>query len=258
MTDATSTQATAELRKLAHTLDVGVDRLDMVATLPAPDLRTLRQQIGEALFQADRPHFVRVAALSKAVPVPVVAKITEVVMPPLIAARTAELLDPHRAAELVQRLSPRYLADVSACMDAARAPEVIAAIPPERVAAVGAELARRGEWVVIGSFVSQVTPAGLAASVAEYSGEQLLRISLVLDDPDRLDQIGRLLTSKQQDELLVAAADEQLWLELTHVVNHLAPERLAALAGRYAAVAPEVRSAYEAALPAEVLAKLTA
>lgn len=252
-----STQATAELRKLAHTLDVEVERLGMIVGLPADDLRTLRQQVGEALFQADRPHFVRVAALSKTVPIAIAAKITEVVLPPLIAARSAELLEPHRAAELVQRLSPRYLADVSACMDAARAPEVVAAIPPERVADVGAELARRGEWIVIGSFVAQVTPEGLAASVARYSGEQLLRIVLVLEDPARIDEIGQLLTAGQLDELVAAAADEQLWVELVHLVEHLAPERRAVLARHYSAAAPDVRVAYEAALSTDVLAALS-
>ena len=40
----------------------------MLDGVPAEDLRELRAQIGEALFQADRHAFARVAALSKAVP----------------------------------------------------------------------------------------------------------------------------------------------------------------------------------------------
>ena len=177
----------AELRKLAHTLGVKPDRVEMLAHLPAEDVRALRKQVAEALFQADRPHFVRVANIAKAVPVPIAAKVTQAVLPPLLAARSAELLDPARAAELVARLPDAYLADVSAAMDASRAPEVVAAIPPDRVARVGAELARRQEWVVIGGFVSAVDEQALAESIAIFDGEQLLRIGWVLEDPSRAD-----------------------------------------------------------------------
>ncbi len=132
MSDAADADITAELRKLGHTLGVDVGRLAMVSGLPADDLRTLRKQIGEALFQADRPAFARVAALSKAIPGAIAAKLTQVALPPLLAARTAELLEPARAVDMVGRLSDSYLADVSAAMDASRAAEVVAAIPAER------------------------------------------------------------------------------------------------------------------------------
>jgi hypothetical protein len=250
-------QVTAELRKLAHALDVEPSRLDMLAGLPADDLRTLRRQVGEAMFQADRHYLVRVAALSKTVPVAVAVKLTELVLPPLIAARTTELLEPHRAAHLVGKISEKYLADVSRYMDASRAPEVVAAIPADRVADVGAELARREEWVVIGSFVAHVTPEALAATVARFTGEQLLRIGFVLDDVSRLDPIGGMLTDAQVDGLLSAAAEFGLWLELETLVNNLSDERLARLAAHYAALGPSVHAAYEAGeLDAEALARL--
>jgi hypothetical protein len=257
-----SPQATAELRKLAHALDIGEERVQMLAELPAADLRTLRAQVGEAMFQNDRHYFSRMAALTRTVPGAVSAKLTEAVVPPLIAARTAELLEPKRAAELVGRISESYLADVSAFMDASRAPEIIAAIPPARVAAVAAELARRGEWVVIGGFVTQVTDEGLAASVAEFDGEQLLRIGFVLDDVTRLDDIGGLLTDEQLDRLLTAAAEFALWTELEELLDNLGPERIARMAEHFAALEPSVRATYEAAakaasLDAAALAKLT-
>lgn len=240
-------RAAAELRKLAHALDVPTERVVMLAELPADDLRVLRRQLHEAMFEADRPALVRLAALTKAVPPAVAAKLAQTVLPPLLAARTAELLEPHRAAQLVGRLSPAYLADVSRCMDAERAPEVIAAIPAEQVAAVAAELARREEWVVIGSFVAQVSQAALAASVARFSGEQLLRIGFVLDDVSRLDEIGALLSDAQVDGLLVAAGSLGLWRELAELMAHLSPARIARLAERYARLDPAVRDAYEAA-----------
>lgn len=237
----------AELRKLAHTLDVEVERLDMVAALAAEDLRALRAQVGESLFQADRHYFARVAALSKAVPGAVAAKLTQLALPPLIAARTAELLEPARAADLVGRISDSYLADVSAFMDASRSPEVIAAIPAERIAMVGKELARREEWIVIGGFVSQVTSESLRVTVATYSGEQLLRIGFVLDDLTRLDEIGGMLTDRQIDEILVAAAGSQLWAELGELVDHLSGDRLTRMATRFASAPDAVTDAFGAA-----------
>ncbi len=250
-----SPRATAELRKLAHALDVEPARLDMVAGLPPDDLRTLRKQIGEALFQADKHYFARMAALTKAVPGAVSAKLTEAVVPPLIAARTAELLEPRRAVELVGRISEKYLADVSAYLDASRVPELVAAMPPERIAAVAAELARREEWIVIGGFVAEVSSAALAASVAVFTGEQLLRIGFVLDDLARLDDIGAMLTEAQIDELLAAAPEFGLWLELRELLEHLEPARIDRLAQRYAAADASVRAAYKAAAKVGDLAK---
>ena len=250
-----SVRVTVELRKLARALELDEDRLEFLETLPEQDLRTLRRQVGEAMFQADRPSLLRVAALSKAVPVAVAVKLSQAVLPPLIAARTSELLEPHRAAELVSRISPKYLADVSLYMDAARAPEVVAAIPAARVAEVAAELAKREEWIVIGSFVAQVDDDALRASVARFDGEQLLRIGFVLDDLSRLDDIGGMLTDQQIDELLVAAAKFSLWPELGELIANLSPGRVARLAEHYADLDEDVQGVYTGAAKAGDLDK---
>lgn len=251
------TRVPVELRKLARALEMGEERLAFLGTLPAQDLRTLRHQVSEAMFQADRPSLLRVAALSRAIPVAVAAKLSEVVLPPLIAARTSELLEPHRAAELVGRISTRYLADVSLFMDAARAPEVIAAIPAAKVAETAAELARREEWIVIGSFVAQVGDDALRASVARFDGEQLLRIGFVLDDLSRLDDIGGMLTDQQVDELLLAAAKLSLWPELTELVSNLSSVRVDRLAEHYAALDDDVHAVYRGAAEARELDRAT-
>ena len=255
------TRAAGELQKLAHGLDVPVGRLEMLAGLDPADVRELRLQVSDALFEAGRVAFERVAALSKAIPGSVAAKLTQAVLPPLIAARVAEVLDPDRAADMVGRLSESYVAEVAMRMDATRAPHVVDAIPPERIGATARLLAQREEWVVIGGFVSAVSPAALAASVAEFSGEQLLRIGFVLDDVSRFDEIGDLLTDTQLDELLAAAATSSLWAELAELVSHLTGPRRERLAKRYAAAPATVRSAFDTAagagdLPAETLAAL--
>lgn len=242
--------AMAERRKLAHTLGVEMAALQMLESVPGPDVRALRLQVVEALFQADRHHFARMAALTKAVPAAVAAKLSEATLPPVIAARTAELLEPSRAADMVGRLSDRYLADVSAAMDASRAPEVIAAIPPERVAAIGLELARREEWVVIGGFVAHISPEAMATTVPLLDGGSLLKISFVLEDLDRLDTIGGLLSDSQIDELLGSAAEESLWRELTDLVGNLEPPRVERMVNRLAQADATVRERFAAAVGA--------
>ena len=236
----------AELQKLAHQTGVTPQDLEFLAGLPAADLRALRSQIAEALFQADRHYFVKVAGLSKTIPAAVAAKVTEFALPPLIAARTAELLEPAKAADLVGRISGTYLAQVAAAMDPSRSPHVIEKIPPDKIALVGRELAAKQEWVVIGGFVSYVTSAGLRATVAAFTGEQLLRIGFVLEDTSRLAEITAMLTDKQVDELLRAAADHDLWRELDELVGTIDAEQAARLLTRLE-VAEPVEAAVRAA-----------
>jgi flagellar motility protein MotE (MotC chaperone) len=243
-----SLDSDAEILKLAHQLGVPTAQLDFLGPVAPDELRALRGQIGDALFRADKHHFSKVVAVSRIVPGALAAKITEHALSPLIAARTAELLDPPRAVDMVGRLSERYLADVSAAMDPSRAPEVLSQIPPDRVAAVGLELARRGEWVVMGGFVSVVSTAALKASVAVLTGEQLLRIGFVLDDMSRLDDIADILTGEQLDEMLAAAIEHELWRELDELLANLDPDRAQLLAARYASADPATVRAVEAAV----------
>lgn len=244
-----------ELQKLAHTLGVAPDRLDMLASVPTEDLRTLRGQIGEALFQADKAQFAKVAALSKAVPTAVSAKLTQFALPAFLAARTAELLEPRRAVDLVAKISDAYLADVAQAMDPERALEVVRQIPADRVATVAAELARRSEWIVIGSFVSYVNLPALAAGVRQFNGEQLVRIGFVLDDLSRLDTITAHLDDAQVDGMLAAAADHALWTELDQMIGNLSAENIARLAERYAAAPEAVVAAAKAAVKRKAFSK---
>lgn len=239
--------ATAELEKLAHQLSVDPGELDFLGDVPLADLRSLRGQVAEMLFQADKHHFTRMAALVKAVPVAVAAKITVLAVPPLLAARTSELFEPSKAVEMVSRLPLSYLADVSAVMDPSRSPQVVAAMPPSTVAIVGAELAGRSAWVVMGAFVSYVSVPALRATVERLTGAQLLRIGFVLDDDSRLGEISEMLSTEQLDQMLAAACDESLWRELDDLLGRLDEARAERLAARYAVASVEQRAAIDAA-----------
>jgi len=247
-----TTNAAAELQKLAHQTGVSTDELAFLSGVPADDLRTLRAQIGEALFQADRHYFAKVAALSKAIPASLAAKVTELALPPLIAARTTELLDPGKAVDLVGRISGKYLARVAAVMDPSRSPHVIEKMPADTIALVGRELAAKQEWVVIGGFVSYVTSAGLRASVGEFTGEQLLRIGFVLDDTARLAEIAPMLTDEQLDDTLRAAADHGLWRELDELISNIDDDQAVRLGARLAPL-PAVAATFAEAASSGVL-----
>ena len=246
-------RAEAEIRKLAHQLGAAPSRLEFLATVPAGDLRALRGRVSELLFEADRHHFDKIVAVSRIVPTALAARITEFGLSPLIAARVAELLEPAKAVDMVGKLSDRYLADVSAAMDPMRVPELIAQIPPARVAMVGAELARRGEWVVMGGFVSLVSDAALEAAVATLTGEELLRAGYVLDDLSRLDDIAEMLTDEQLDGVLGAAIEHDLWVELDEVLANLKGDRAKRIAARYATADAATVAAVEAAAGAGAL-----
>lgn len=233
--------AEAERRKLAHVLGVGTERLAMLDPVPADQLATLRGQVTEALFQADKHYFTRVATLSKTVPVAVSAKITELALPPLLAARTAELLEPAKAMELVARLSDSYVADVSAALDPARSPQLIGAIPPDRISTISKELARREEWVVIGGFACIISEDALRATVSDLDGEQLLRIGFVLDDVNKIDTINDFLTDQQVDAMLAAGVELELWAELADQLEHLSGERIDRVAQRFEAAPEKIR-----------------
>lgn len=239
-----------ELQRLAHSLGVEPERLAGLATVHHEDVRLLHAQVVEFLFRADRAAFLRVAALSKSVPVALAAKLAEAALPPLLAARAAELIDARKAADLVGRLSDRYVADVATAMEPSRAPDLIRQMPAEHIASIAAELSRREAWVVIGGFVAQVSTEALAACVALFDGAGLLRVGYVLDGKGRLDEIAGMITDGQLDDLFAAAARESLWTELADLVAHIHDSRLDRMRTRLEGMTSAIRTAVTTAVPA--------
>lgn len=243
------TALSPEVQRLAHSLGVPPERLASLESVHHEDVRLLHAQVVEYLFRADRAAFLRVASLSKSVPVAVAAKLAEAALPPLLAARAAELIDSRKAADLVGRLSDQYVADVATAMEPSRAPDLIRQMPAAHVASVAAELARREAWVVIGGFVAQVSSEALAACVALFDGAALLRVGYVLDGKGRLDEIATMISDVQLDGMYAAAVGEQLWVELADLVSHLSEPRRERMRARLAAAPEAVRTAVGAEVP---------
>jgi hypothetical protein len=182
------------------------------------------------LFDADRAALQRIAAASKVVPVPIMAKLGEGAFGPLLCARVAGMLDPSRAVDVAKRLPPPFLADVAISIDPRRASEVIAQMPVENILAIARELLARGEFVAVGRFVGYLSDPSLEASVDMIDPASLLRIAFVVEGKERLDEIIEMLSEERLEALIRAADEEQLWPEALDVLSNLNERNLARLA----------------------------
>jgi hypothetical protein len=223
--------AEAEILKLARVLDVEPGRLGYLARVDADDLRAFREQVTDALFDANAAALQRMALAARVVPVGVLAKIAEKVFGPLLCARIAGLVDVSRGVDVAKRLHFRFLAEVAAELDPRRASAIISRIPLDTVLAVAAELTCREDWITLGRFVGHLPDPTVRRALAEIDDPGLLRIAFVLDDKRRIDHVVGLLPADRLGRLITAAAaDEDLWNPALDLLTHLADARRATLA----------------------------
>jgi hypothetical protein len=209
----------AEILKLARLLQRDPDSLSYLESVPEDDLRALRDQVTERLFNAQGQTLSRLAAASKLLPTGLVA---------LLCARVAGLLEPSRAADVAAKLPTPFLADVAIELDPRRANEVIGQIPAARVAEVAGELAARGEYVTLGRFVGHVTPEALTATLKRLSDEDVLRTGFVLEDKAGLEELAELLGDERLGSLVDVAERADLEEEGRELLSHLSAARRAA------------------------------
>ena len=185
----------AEVIKLARLLRREPEQLGYLERLEPEDIRELRDQVTDMLFDAHDETLQRLASASRLLPVGLVALISEHAFGPTLSAKVAALLDPGRAVEVAGRLPPKFLADIASEIDPRRTSELIAKIPGAQIVEVTAELTRRGEYVTMGRFVGHLNDEALRASVGTLDDATLLRTAFVLEDRDRLDALGIELRS---------------------------------------------------------------
>jgi hypothetical protein len=227
MSEATDVQA--EILKLARLLSRDPDELAFLIDMPAEDIRRLREQVTDLLFDAHGPALGRLAAASRLLPVSVIAMIAERAFGPVLAARIAGMLEPSRAVDVAGRLPTGFLADVATHIDPRRASEVIAGIPPGQIGQVTGELSRREEFVTIGRFVGRLGPEATAAALDAMDAPTILQVTFVAEDKDRLDHLIGVLEEDRLTELLDAATRAGLWDELLELFGRLSEP----LRGRY-------------------------
>ena len=216
-------EAHAETLKIARLLDTTTAELSFLTTVPPDDLRIFREQVTSTLFDAHLGVLQRMAAASRLLPAPVLAKIAERVFGPLLCARMAGLVETPRGVEIATRLSPPFLADVAAKLDPRRAAELITGIPTELVRAVAAELADRADWLAIGQFVDSLPTEALRAGLDEIDDAALLRVAFVVDHKDELDNIVDLLGQPRLSGIANEAGRTDQWLAAFELLRHLGP-----------------------------------
>jgi hypothetical protein len=220
----------SEVLKLARLLERDPATLAYLHSVPAADLRTLREQVTERLFSAQGGALGRIAAASKLLPTGLIATISEKIFGPLLSARVAGMLEPARAVDVAAKLPSSFLADVAIDIDPRRASDVIARIPPRQIAEVAAELVRRKEYVTLGRFVGHVGPDALTAALAEMGDGDLLEVAFVLEDKQSLDAVVGLLPPGRLPGILAEAAGGGLWAEALDLLGHVSEPRRAAIA----------------------------
>ena len=237
-----SLESRSEVLKLARLLRTPPEELEFLSAVDPADLRVLREQVTDVLFEANTGVLQRMAAASKLLPAPVLAKIAERVFGPLLCARIAGLVEVSRGVDVAKRLSPSFLADVAGELDPRRARDIIAKIPADVVTAVAAELAARADWIAIGRFVGSLPEQATSTGLAQLTDSALLRVAFVLDDKNELDHIADLLGDERFDGLARQAAEQDEWVAAFHLLSHLGEANTHRLVKAVAGLDPELRT----------------
>lgn len=222
----------AEVIKLARLLRREPEQLEYLEQLDPGEIRRLREQVTDMLFEAHDATLQRLAAASKLLPIGLGAKIGQHAFGPTLSARISGMLDPGRAVDIAAKLPTEFLADIAIELDPRRASDVIAGMPAEQIAAVTRELTRRGEYVTMGRFVGHLSDEALSAAVPEIDDATLLRTAFVLEERDRIDALAELVGEERITRLADVAEREQLWPEALDLLMNLDRERVADGLGR--------------------------
>jgi hypothetical protein len=220
-------QAHAETMKLARLLGCEPARLEYLERLAPEDLRTLRDGVTEALYDAHGGALTRLAAASRLLPAGLTATIGHRAFGPLLSARLAGLLDPDKAVDVAGKLPPAFLADVAVELDPRRADDLIANIAPGLIGQVTAELVARREYVTMGRFVGHLSDEAIDAALGTMDDEAILQVAFLLEDRGQLSRLLGHLSPGRAKGIIAAAAQAGLWLEALDLLNHLSESQRA-------------------------------
>lgn len=217
----TSLDGGVEILKLAWLVDAEPEDLSYLESVEAQDIRDLREQVTVAMFDSDRQLLQRVAAATKLIPGKLAAVIGERAFGPLLCARVTGLLEPSRAVDIAARLETDFLADLAVELDPRRASRVIAEIPPEQIAEITRELARREEFIPMGGLVGHLPEAALRAAIDVIDDETLLLTAYVVEAKGNLGALVGLLRPERLESIICTAVKRDLWPEALDVLGHV-------------------------------------
>ncbi|HEY5317225.1 MAG TPA: hypothetical protein VIJ20_04545 [Solirubrobacteraceae bacterium] len=220
----------AEIIKLARVLGTPADQLGYLERASPEDLRALREQATDKLFEGDHDRLHKLALASRLLPASIGAVIARWALGALLSARVTGLLVPSKAVDIARHLPSSFLADIAVELDPRRAREVIERMPAWQVGEVASELSRRNEHVAMGRFVGFLGDEALTAAMEQIDDAGLLRIAFVMEGKDRLDHVVALLPADRLAGVMHAADRGALWPEALDLLNHLSDERKGSLA----------------------------
>lgn len=203
----------AERLRLARLFEESPDRLDFLRELSAADLATLHAACRTVLLAPHRALYQRLAHVSKLLPTALTAAIAEHTLGPLLCARISAEMSVPRTAALCQHLSPPFMAAVTLHMEMSALADLAAALPLESLRSIARELVARGEFITLGELVDFLPPGITTRIAAEItSGEVMLRISMFIQSPARLQSMLEQLPLSELGAVARAAADSSLGL----------------------------------------------
>ncbi|HWF72507.1 MAG TPA: hypothetical protein VG186_04135 [Solirubrobacteraceae bacterium] len=227
---STVLETRAEIIKLARVLGTPADQLGYLERATPDDLRALREQATDKLFEGDRDRLHKLALASRLLPSSIGAAIARWALGALLSARVTGLLVPSKAVDMAKHLPASFLADIAVELDPRRAREVIERMPAWQVGEVAAELARRNEHVAMGRFVGFLGDEAITAAMEQIDDAGLLRIAFVMEGKDNLDHVVSLLPEHRLAGVMRSADQARLWPEALDLLDHLSDERKGSLA----------------------------
>lgn len=214
----------AEVRKLARLVELDEAAIGGLLEADARDVRALREQVTDVLFEGQVAALHRVAQASRLLPTSLVATIGQRAFGPVLCARVAGLLETDRAVSVAGHLPAEFLADVAAEMDPRRAAAVIGATPTQHIVGGARVLAQRDEHVVMGRFVGYLAADALRACLRVLDDTALLSTAFVMEGTERLDELVAMLDDDRVRSVVATAAERGLWPEALYLVSHLGPD----------------------------------
>ena len=212
----------AERIKLERLLNVSDGELGFLSSLHSSQLRALREDLSERLYQRHQDNYARLARLSKVLPAGASAKLAETVLGAVLGAGVAGEMDPERAAKLVGKLSPAFLARLSIHLEPHRAAAIIRVVPEDVVVAIARELIARDEFITLARFVTAIEPAVLNRVMgAIEDDEALLRIGIFVEQRESLNDLLEHLSDARRQSVLKAATDAGMWPQTLVLMTHL-------------------------------------
>ncbi|MFX0577707.1 hypothetical protein [Nocardia nepalensis] len=225
----TDPKNSAQLLKLARTLDVPVEQLAYLAEVPDQDLREFRRQVTDLFVAGQEAGLQRVAQASKLIPAPITAKMVARNRSALLAARMSGVLDPGHAVDVAKRLPVDLLADIAALLDPRHSAAIIGGLPEPTIVAVGKELATREDWITLGDLVVSISDKAARATEAALDGLALVRSAFLVDDPAHLERLINLASRAKLTEMLRATTEHNLWSDYRRTLDLLSESAIDAV-----------------------------